>query len=225
MVYGTLAQLQEPPSIRDSVRHNLKDRKSNSVDSDQNESEERTYLDDDSIVDDRLGVSDVNDVIEESTIAELLAESLVSYSGSAIKIIKAPDLSQEKEAQKMTEMFSTLDSSHKKLIQKLKDEIDEIEGSIASLGEMPEAVQTKAELELERIYEAAMKILNRTRSDKTEGFAMLKQAAEKGHAKSRAKVAWAQLLGSYTEMDFEEAKKTFLELADDGLPDAHMVSE
>lgn len=223
MLYGTLAELQAPPSVRDSVRHNLKDRKSSSVDSDQNESEERAYSDDDSI-DDRLGVSDVNDVTDDNTIAELLAESYVSYSGSAIKIIKAPDLSQEKEAQKMTEMFSTLVNSHEKLIQKLKDEIAEIDGSIALLGKMPEAVQTKEEMELERIYEAAMKILNRTRSDKTEGFALLKQAADKGHAKSRAKVAWAQLLGSYTEMDFEQAKKTFVELAEDGLPDAHMVS-
>lgn len=150
----------------------------------------------------------------------MLADPIVS---SAIRIIKAPDFSQEKE-QKMTEMFSTLVNSHEKLIQKLKDEIDEIDGSIASLGDVPETVQTQEDLELEGIYEAAMKILNRTRSDKSEGFALLRQAADRGHAKSRAKIAWAQLLGSHTDMNFDEAKKTFVELAEDGLPDAHMVS-
>lgn len=214
---GTLAQLQAPPNS-DPIRHSFRDRKSNRVDddSDSGDSEEKTYLDDDNM-EDMLGVTD------ENTITELMAETL-PYAGSTIEIIKAPDLSQEKEAQKMTEMFSTLVNSHEKLIQKLKVEIEEIDVSIASLGEVPVLVQTQAELELERIYEAAMKILNRTRSDKTEGFALLKKAADKGHAKSRAKIAWAQLLGTHTEIDFDEAKTTFIELAEDGLPDAHMVS-
>lgn len=215
---GTLAQLQAPPNS-EPYKHSHRDRKSSrtSDDGEAGDSEEKTYLDDDNM-DETLGVRD------DSTIAELLAESLVTYSGSTIEIIKAPDLSQEKEAQKMTEMFSTLVNSHEKLIQKLKAEIEEIDVTIASLGEVAEVVLTQTEIELDRIYEAAMKILNRTRSDKSEGFALLRKAAEKGHAKSRAKIAWAQLLGTYTDMNFDEAKQTFLELAEEGLPDAHMVS-
>lgn len=216
----TLAQIQEPPSISNPIRHNTRDRKSNqpTEDGEHSDSEESPYQDDASN-DDTLGVTNVHDISEES-IVRLLAQSSV---GSAIKIIKAPDLSQEKE-QKMTDIFTTLVKSHDQLIQKLKDEIDEIDGSIAALGAIPVTILTEEELKLEEIYEAAMKILNRTRSDKSEGFAMLKEAADKGHAKSRAKIAWAQLLGSHAELKFDEAKKTFLELAEDGLPDAHMVS-
>lgn len=123
----------------------------------------------------------------------------------------------------MTEMLSTLVNSHAKLIKKLEDEIEEMDGSIASLGEQPEEVQTQEELELDMLYESAMKILNRTRSDKAEGIALLKQAADKGHSKAQAKIAWAQLMGNHVEMDFAAARETFLNLAETGLPDAHMV--
>lgn len=215
----SLAQLQGPPSDSEDIRNSLKDRKSNLVND-----ESKSDISDSSNTINKKDEDndDAIDSNDDSTIASLLAEEF-AYPGSAIKIIKAPDLSQEKEAQKMTEMLSTLVNSHAKLIKKLEDEIEEIDGSIASLGEEPRIVQTQEELELERIYESAMKILNRTRSDKSDGFALLKQAADKGHAKSQAKIAWAQLLGNYIEMNFDDAKKTFLELAETGLPDAHMV--
>lgn len=213
----TLADLQAP--IADNENHINQDRKasSNAIDDDDNS---KSNSDKSKTDDETDTIIDSND---ESTIASLLAEELV-YHGAAIKIIKAPDLSQEKEAQKMTEMLSTLVNSHAKLIKKLEDEIEEMDGSIASLGATaPEQVQTQEEIELETIYEAAMKILNRTRSDKADGFALLKQAADKGHPKSQAMIAWAQLMGNYVDMNFDEAKNTFLKLAETGLPDAHMV--
>lgn len=162
--------------------------------------------------------------IDENSLAALLAEEF-ALQGSAIKIIKSPDLSQDSEAQKVTEMLSTLVNSHAKLIKKLEDEIEEIDGSLASLKsvEEPEPVLTPEQIELENLYESAMKILNKTRADKAGGFAMLKQAADKGHLNAQAKIAWAQLMGNPIEMNFEEAKNTFLKLANTGLPDAHMV--
>lgn len=205
------AELQGPPNDGSEQKSSFKDRKSNTID------------DDNSI---KKHTNDENDdksaETSDESIATLIADEF-SYQGSAIKIIKAPDFTQEKEAQKMTEMLSTLVNSHAKLIKKLENEIEEMDGSIASLGDEPEPVQTQEEIELELLYESAMKILNRTRSEKVEGFILLKQAADKGHLKAQAKIAWAQLMGNHIDMDFDAARETFLKLADTGLPDAHMV--
>lgn len=227
------AELQGPPNDNGDLKNSYKDRKSNLMtvtDEESSSSSSSSSTNSKTGSDNKIrnknsendgdAASDASN--DENTIASLLAEEF-SYQGSAIKIIKAPDFTQEKEAQKMTEMLSTLVNSHAKLIKKLEDEIEEMDGSIASLGEQPVQVQTQEELELEMLYEAAMKILNRTRSDKAEGFALLKQAADKGHAKAQAKIAWAQLMGNHVEMDFNAARETFLHLADSGLPDAHMV--
>lgn len=210
------AELQGPPSDSADPKNSYKDRKSNSIDDEDSTSDSKNKLKNNENADRTTDPSD-------ETLESLLAEDF-SYQGSAIKIIKAPDFTQEKEAQKMTEMLSTLVNSHAKLIKKLEDEIEEMDGSIASLGEQPEEVQTQEEIQLEMLYESAMKILNRTRSDKAEGFALLKQAADRGHSKAQAKVAWGQLMGNHIEMDFNSARETFLKLADTGLPDAHMVS-
>lgn len=217
-LYIASAELQGPPSDSGDVKNSYKDRKSNLIDDEDGNSDSNSNKNGEH--DDDKASIDVSD--DENTIASLLAEEF-SYQGSAIKIIKAPDFTQEKEARKVTEMLSTLVNSHANLIKKLEDEIEEMDGSIASLGEQPEEMQTQEEMELEMLYESAMKILNRTRSDKSEGIALLKQAAEKGHPKAQAKIAWAQLMGSHVDMDFSAARETFLKLADTGLPDAHMV--
>lgn len=210
----TSGEIQGPPSDSGDPKTSYKDRKSNLIDNDDDDRNSRGS--------DNKNKHTINEIHDKSI--ETSGETLEALlEGAAIKIIKGPDFTQEKEAQKMTEMLSTLVNSHAKLIKKLEDEIEEMDGSIASLGEQPEEVQTQEELQLQLLYEAAMKILNRTRSDKTEGFALLKQAAEKGHAEAQAKIAWAQLMGNFVEMDFDAARVTFLKLADTGLPDAHMV--
>lgn len=211
------AEVQGPPSDSGDPKNSYKDRKSNLVDD-----EDSSRGSDSKNKHTNSENHDKSSETGDETLESLLAEDF-PYQGSAIKIIKAPDFTQEKEAQKMTEMLSTLVNSHAKLIKKLEDEIEEMDGSIASLGEQPEQVQTQEEMELEMLYESAMRILNRTRSDKAEGFSLLRQAADKGHPKAQAKIAWAQLMGSHVEMDFDAARETFLKLADTGLPDAHMV--
>lgn len=212
------AELQGPPSDSEDLKNSFKDRKSNLMNDENSNSDNNNKNDEND--DEKSTLIEAGD--DENSIASLLAEEF-SYQGSAIKIIKAPDFTQEKEAQKMTEMLSTLVNSHAKLIKKLEDEIQEMDGSIASLGEQPEVAQTPEEIELEILYESAMKILNRTRSDKQEGFALLRKAADKGHPKAQAKIAWAQLMGNHVDMDFDAARETFLNLADTGLADAHMV--
>lgn len=215
-----VAELQGPP-VDSSANEKKESSESTAQKSSNNERKSSAESNDNVVVE----VDDTDGSIDENSLASLLAEEF-ALQGSAIKIIKSPDLSQDNEAQKVTEMLTTLVNSHAKLIKKLEDEIDEIDGSLASLksAEEPEPVLTPEQIELENLYEAAMKILNKTRSDKAGGFAMLKQAADKGHLNAQAKIAWAQLMGNPIEMNFEEAKNTFLKLADTGLPDAHMVS-
>lgn len=219
------AELQGPP-IADSSASEKKDNSGESTQaSSSNDRKSSSSAAAADVNENVVSDADSEESIDEMSLASMLAEEF-ALQGSAIKIIKSPDLSQDSEAQKVTEMLSTLVNSHAKLIKKLEDEIDEIDGSLASLKsvEEPEPVLTPEQIELENLYESAMKILNKTRSDKAGGFAMLKQAADKGHLNAQAKIAWAQLMGNPIEMNFEEAKNTFLKLADTGLPDAHMVS-
>lgn len=213
------AELQGPPA--DTSKSEKKESSESGQTSNANERKSSVETNE-NIVDEH---GDLDESLDENSLASLLAEEF-ALQGSAIKIIKSPDLSQDSEAQKVTEMLSTLVNSHAKLIKKLEDEIEEIDGSLASLQNVdePEPALTPEQIELENLYESAMKILNKTRSDKAGGFALLKQAADKGHLNARAKIAWAQLMGNPIDMNFEEAKNTFLQLADAGLPDAHMVS-
>lgn len=212
------AELQGPPIVDSSTK---KETSESSAQANSNERKSTAEVNENVVVE----VHESDETIDENSLASLLAEDF-ALQGSAIKIIKSPDLSQDTEAQKVTEMLSTLVNSHAKLIKKLEDEIEEIDGSLASLKNVdePEPILTPEQIELENMYEAAMKILNKTRSDKAGGFAMLKQAADKGHLKAQAKIAWAQLMGNPIDMNFEQAKNTFLQLADAGLSDAHMVN-
>lgn len=216
LIFGSVAaELQGPPDTENESKSTVTEKQSKS--NDRKADEEHT----ESIYKD-IDESDS----DEKTLEALLQEEL-GFHGSAIKIVKAPDLHQEKEAQKVSDMLSTLVSSHAKLIKKFESEIEEIDGSIAALSTEEEEpkVQTPEEIEAETLYESAMLILNKTRSDKAAGFAVLQQAASKGHVRAQAEVAWCQLLGHPVEHDFEAAKETFIRLADQGLAEAHMVSK
>lgn len=73
------------------------------------------------------------------------------------------------------------------------------------------------------IYEKAMKMLSATRPKKADAYNLLKTSASMNHVPSRIAVAWAQLLGTPLPQDIDSAKKTFQELAEQGVADAHMV--
>lgn len=166
--------------------------------------------------------NDLNDIGNEKTLEQLLAEEL-GIKGT-IKVIR-PELQHERD--KVSDILTTLVSSHAMLINKFETQIKEIDGSLAAINEEeetePPKEKTPEEIEADNLYETAMKIMNRTRSDKSAGFAILQQAASKGHAQAQAEVAWGQLLGNPVDIDVEAAKETFLKLAETGLPDAHMV--
>lgn len=76
----------------------------------------------------------------------------------------------------------------------------------------------------DNLYDQALAILNKTKaSNRAEGFSLLRKASEKGHKMAKINIAWAQLLGNPLELRIETAKKTFVELADKGVPEAHMA--
>ena len=68
-------------------------------------------------------------------------------------------------------------------------------------------------------------MLSATRPKKAEAYNLLKTSASMNHIPSRIAVAWAQLLGAPLPQDIEAAKKTFEELAGQGVADAHMVNQ
>lgn len=144
---------------------------------------------------------------------------------SGIKIIKAPDLSKDNEGKKITETLAKMLESQEKWIQKFEEELEEINKSESAESEVSvEKEKTAEEIEADNLYDQALTILNKTKaSNRAEGFSLLRKAAEKGHKMAKINIAWAQLLGNPLELRIETAKKTFEELSEQGVPEAHMA--
>ncbi|XP_020706533.2 protein sel-1 homolog 1 [Athalia rosae] len=89
---------------------------------------------------------------------------------------------------------------------------------------------TPEQLEGEELFKKAQSILNATHANKAEAHKLLTAAATLGHREARSMLAWAQLLGtqispsasSASSQDIPSALQTFKELAETGLPSAHM---
>lgn len=83
----------------------------------------------------------------------------------------------------------------------------------------------------EQLFKKAETIINAMRTNKNEGYRLLVEAAKLGHREARSILAWARLLGTPlgpTSLrvvidDIPNIFKVFKELADTGLPSAHMV--
>ncbi|XP_043272425.1 protein sel-1 homolog 1 isoform X2 [Venturia canescens] len=96
--------------------------------------------------------------------------------------------------------------------------------------EPPEPLSPEQQ-EAEDLFKKAQYLLNATRSYKVEAYKLLSAAATLGHKEARSMLAWAELLGTQTgyasslagtTQDIPAALETFKELADTGLPSAHM---
>ena len=138
-----------------------------------------------------------------------------------IKILRSPEFNQEKEAQKLSMiLYKFLQNEANEGLKVSVDPIDLID----LIEEEPKPVRTKEEIELDNLFEGAMKILNNVRGDKAAGHNMLMQAAMKGHEKSQAQIAWLRLLSKPVESSIESIKGIFTSLSSNGLPEANMVS-
>ncbi|XP_001994247.2 protein sel-1 homolog 1 isoform X1 [Drosophila grimshawi] len=103
--------------------------------------------------------------------------------------------------------------------QKLKAQIEAIEARQA-----PAVVveRTPEQVEAESLYENAMEMLTKPRTDKRVAFTLLRKAAAFKHPKARAELAMAVLLGHWMSFDFHHAADEFESLANDGVPEAHL---
>jgi hypothetical protein len=70
-----------------------------------------------------------------------------NFPGSAIKIVKAPDLSKDKETKKVSETITMLLENQEKWIQKIESELDEINKNEEAQSEQTPKEKTPEEIE------------------------------------------------------------------------------
>lgn len=83
----------------------------------------------------------------------------------------------------------------------------------------------------EQLFKNAQNILNAMRANKSEGYELLKEAAQLGHREAMSMLTWGRLLGSRLGPtssrvfidDIPNIFEVFKELSETGLPSAHMV--
>ncbi|EDW24680.1 GL24274 [Drosophila persimilis] len=146
---------------------------------------------------------------------------------------RAPAVSNERKASKPKDgtefmprvnpavLFERLWNDSLMKQQKLKAEIEKIEasrqGTVETVAEL-----TPEQLEAQLMYNQAIDMLAKPRTDKRVVFTLLKKAAAFNHREARAALAWAVLMGHWMEFDFHHAADEFESLANEGLPSAHM---
>lgn len=69
-----------------------------------------------------------------------------------------------------------------------------------------------------------MELLAKPNADKRIVYTLMSKAAEMKHNQARAELAWARVLGHNMDFDFAYAAKEFDALAEEGLPEANIVS-
>lgn len=160
----------------------------------------------------------------------------------SLKIVSAPDLSQDREKRKgdnnadeisETEIFVIKQA---KFLQKVVQEIDGLKYQIVTRStpeeeeeELPpapkhvdEKILSPEEEKAKSIYQSAMTLLNKTKPNKLEAYIYLKDAAFGGNPDAKALIAWAQLFGNPLPQNLEAAKEIFEELAGNGYAAGHM---
>ncbi|XP_016837950.1 protein sel-1 homolog 1 [Nasonia vitripennis] len=95
--------------------------------------------------------------------------------------------------------------------------------------EEPPRPLTPQEQEAEELFEDAKRLLYATRANKAEAYKLFTAAAILGHREARSMLVWVQLLGTHISsssrssiQDIPVARVILKELAETGLPSAHM---
>ncbi|XP_034115168.1 protein sel-1 homolog 1 [Drosophila albomicans] len=101
--------------------------------------------------------------------------------------------------------------------EKLKAQIEAIEAKLAP----NDAEPTPEQIEAQSLYDNAMEILGKPRTDQRVALTLLKKAAAFNHLKARAELAWGMVLGHWMSFDFHHAADEFESLALEGVPEAH----
>ncbi|XP_076220744.1 protein sel-1 homolog 1-like [Nomia melanderi] len=104
------------------------------------------------------------------------------------------------------------------------------EEQLEPLSEETQEPLSPMQQEAEQIFKKAQRLLNATRSNKNVAYELLANAAILGHREAKSMLAWAPLLGMQFgptsfwtfSQHISAAYQTFKELAETGLPSAHM---
>ncbi|CAD1475233.1 unnamed protein product, partial [Heterotrigona itama] len=112
-------------------------------------------------------------------------------------------------------------------IEEEDNEVWNEEEQFEPLSEETQEPLTPKQQEAELIFKKAQNLLNATRSNKEEAYKLLASAAILGHREAWSMLAWAQMLGTQfgsasSGQDISAAYEIFKELAETGLPSAHM---
>lgn len=169
---------------------------------------------------------------------------------SAITIVDAPDLSKESPvpngnkddkddnvvSEKSLPPLEMITLTGESWVQKFLSQVEGIDNDYTTESEeavdfeleLTEPAEPQKELTVEEkqaleLYESGMQLLNGPKPNKAEAYKLLMKASELGNTDAKVMVAWAKLFGTYLPQNLEEAKVTFQELADIGVPDGHMA--
>ncbi|KAF7398575.1 hypothetical protein HZH66_006472 [Vespula vulgaris] len=194
-------------------------------------------------------VEDVENVFEHLHELKALRESILKFVPDALLNEKIPkQIKEESESEPEEPVENTLRNAElwmKTMISQSKD-IDLMDTNMQSIEDedltswvdeeqyenSEEEVReplTPEQEEAQQLFNNAQNLLNATRANKLEAYKLLTVAATLGHKEARSMLAWAQLLGTPIStttrsliQNIPVTYQTFKELAEVGLPSAHM---
>ncbi|KAF7401284.1 hypothetical protein HZH68_007104 [Vespula germanica] len=194
-------------------------------------------------------VEDVENVFEHLHELKALRESILKFVPDALLNEKIPkQIKEESESEPEEPVENTLRNAElwmKTMISQSKD-MDLMDTNMQSIEdedltswvdeeqyenseeEVKEPLTPEQE-EAQQLFNNAQNLLNATRANKLEAYKLLTVAATLGHKEARSMLAWAQLLGTPIStttrsliQNIPVTYQTFKELAEAGLPSAHM---
>ncbi|XP_043669581.1 protein sel-1 homolog 1 [Vespula pensylvanica] len=194
-------------------------------------------------------VEDVENVFEHLHELKALRESILKFVPDALLNEKIPkQIKEESESEPEEPVENTLRNAElwmKTMISQSKD-MDLMDTNMQSIEDedltswvdeeqyenSEEEVReplTPEQEEAQQLFNNAQNLLNATRANKLEAYKLLTVAATLGHKEARSMLAWAQLLGTPIStttrsliQNIPVTYQTFKELAEAGLPSAHM---
>ncbi|KAL2730074.1 protein sel-1 1 [Vespula maculifrons] len=195
-------------------------------------------------------VEDVENVFEHLHELKALRESILKFVPDALLNEKIPkQIKEESESEPEEPVENTLRNAElwmKTMISQSKD-MDLMDTNMQSIEDedltswvdeeqyenSEEEVKeplTPEQIEAQQLFDNAQNLLNATRANKPEAYKLLTVAATLGHKEARSMLAWAQLLGTPISttttrsliQNIPITYQTFKELAEVGLPSAHM---
>ncbi|XP_045503038.1 protein sel-1 homolog 1 isoform X2 [Colias croceus] len=93
--------------------------------------------------------------------------------------------------------------------------------SLPPLPKVEEEELTPELQEAKKLYDEAIKKIDKRVPDLRGAILQVKQAADSGYAPAKIRLAWSYVFGEGVELDVDRARKIFQELADEGNADAH----